>query len=199
MKKLMFMLISILVFNSCENITKKEVFRANSYDNYSKESSTSLEYARKNDLSTDFYFIVDLSKPSGRDRFYVWDFKKNKIVRSFLVMNGRKSEPDKNNVRRYSNTPRSNQSSLGKYKISKNKVPSINYKYKYLLYGLEDSNDMALMRGIVLHPSKHVPNREVYPRKIGKSLGCPSVSQGAFKIIDKKLQSTDKNVLLLIV
>ncbi len=99
----------------------------------------------------------------------------------------------------FSNNPKSFLSSLGKYVIAKEKYRSSNYGYCYKLYGKDTTNSNAERRKVVLHPSKYVPSKEVYPKRIGKSRGCPAVSQGAFNFLDRKLKNTDKNVLLWIV
>src|SRR5688572_16448516 len=42
-------------------------------------------YALQNDLSTEYCFLVDMSLPSGRNRFFIYDLKKNSVVYAGLV------------------------------------------------------------------------------------------------------------------
>ena len=43
-------------------------------------------YAIQNDMSTEYCFLVDMSLPSGRNRFFIYDLKKNTIINSGLVL-----------------------------------------------------------------------------------------------------------------
>lgn len=194
-KNLYFLIALFLITVSCG---KKEQMRSKVYKNYNTQADSALKYAKKNGLSTDFFILVDLSLHSGKDRLYIWDFKKKKVTNSFLSMHGSGKKRKSDNVT-FSNDPKSYSSSLGKYVIAANKQVSLNYGFKYQLEGKDATNSNAVRRMIVLHPSKYVPNKEVYPRKIGKSRGCPAVSKGAFKFIDRKIQKSDQQVLLWVI
>ncbi len=194
-KNLYFLIALFLIIVSCG---KKEQMRSKVYKNYNTQADSALKYAKKNGLSTDFFILVDLSLHSGKDRLYIWDFKKKKVTNSFLTMHGSGKKCKSDNVT-FSNDPKSYSSSLGKYVVAANKQVSLNYGFKYQLEGKDATNSNAVRRMIVLHPSKYVPNKEVYPRKIGKSRGCPAVSKGAFKFIDRKIQKSDQQVLLWVV
>ncbi len=45
-------------------------------------------YCEENNLNTDFCILIDMSVHSGKKRFYVWDFKTNHIIDSYLVTHG---------------------------------------------------------------------------------------------------------------
>lgn len=175
-----------------------EQTRNNVYKDYSKQFEEAEKYIKENNLSSDFFILVDLSLHSRKDRMMIYNIKEKKVEQSFLTMHGSGLNSVDGNVK-FSNEPKSYASSKGKYILSTKKTFSSNYGEKYLLYGKENTNSNALKRSIVLHHSKYIPNREVYPKSIGRSRGCPAVSIGAFSIIDKKIKSTNKNVLLWII
>jgi hypothetical protein len=95
----------------------------------------------------------------------------------------------------FCNTPNSNCSSLGKYKIGYSYTGQFGKSYK--LYGLDKTNDKAFDRAVVLHKHKSVPDAEQnYP--IVLSLGCPMVSASFYSKLEKILDTSDKNVLMWI-
>ena len=67
---------------------------------------------------------------------------------------------------------------------------------KYLLHGLESSNSIALRRDIVLHSWERVSDEEVYPDGTPEGWGCPAVSDNDMRLIDQKLKSLGKKVLM---
>lgn len=97
-------------------------------DNYFKnriitKSTQALIYCRKNKLDTNFCCLAYLSQHSGKNRFVLWDFKTNTIIKQFPVSHGcgdllwgadfSKSNPQ------FSNEFESHCTSIGKYKIGK--------------------------------------------------------------------------------
>lgn len=180
---------------------KKEEYKEEK--DYSKYAEEALSYCEKKGLSTDFFVLIDFSTHSGKKRMFIWDFKENKIIDSFLVSHGCGKNPTAKDYSRekpqFSNVEGSHLSSLGKYHIGKNKVPSVGYGEKYLLYGKDSTNSNALVRNVVIHPWEVMPDEEPYPRGVPESWGCPAVSPKVFDIFHKKIQSTKKNVLLWII
>lgn len=64
-------------------------------------------------MNTGFCFLVDMSIKSGKNRFYIYDFKTNTITKSGLVCHGMgKNSGEEKPV--YSNESGSNCTSLGK-------------------------------------------------------------------------------------
>ena len=47
-----------------------------------------LEYCKKNGYSTEYCLLVDYGRHSGRVRFFVWDFEKEKPVLKSLCAHG---------------------------------------------------------------------------------------------------------------
>ena len=152
-------------------------------------------YAIQNDLSTEYCFLVDMSLPSGRNRFFIYDLKKNTIINSGLVSHGSCNETFLARPR-FSNATSSGCSSLGKYKVGEF------YKGKYgksfRLYGLDDCNSNAYKRAVVIHGYDCVPDKEIYPRVLCNSFGCVMVSYNFFDKISRMISKTDKPIVLWI-
>lgn len=73
-------------------------------------------YCIENGFNTNYCFLIDFSIPSGKKRFFVWDFKGDSIKYSSLCAHGYGKESTlKKPV--YSNVEGSYCSSLGKYKV----------------------------------------------------------------------------------
>ena len=139
------------------------------------------------------FIYIDMSIHSGKNRLFVYDFKKKKVVYSCPVMSGLGGK-NKKNI--FSNEIRSFCSSKGRYKLKHTPTKSNNYWLKYTLHGLDGTNSNAKRRGVVLHPSSYVPTFESYPKKIGYSKGCPSVSYLSFFVISSYIG--EKDMLLII-
>ena len=152
-------------------------------------------YAIQNDLSTEYCFLVDMSLPSGRNRFFIYDLKKNTVINSGLVSHGSCNETFLARPR-FSNSTKSGCSSLGKYKVGEF------YKGKYgksfRLYGLDDCNSNAYKRAVVIHGYGCVPDKEIYPRVLCNSFGCVMVSYNFFDKISRIIGKAEKPIVLWI-
>jgi len=152
-------------------------------------------YAIQNELSTEYCFLVDMSLPSGRNRFFIYDLKKNTIINSGLVSHGSCNETFLARPR-FSNATSSGCSSLGKYKVGEF------YKGKYgksfRLYGLDDCNSNAYKRAVVIHGFDCVPDKEIYPRVLCNSFGCVMVSYNFFDKISRIIGKSGKPIVLWI-
>jgi len=152
-------------------------------------------YAIQNDLSTDYCFLVDMSLPSGRNRIFIYDLKKNSMIHAGLVSHGSCNETFLARPR-FSNATKSGCSSLGKYKVGEF------YKGKYgksfRLYGLDDCNSNAYKRAVVIHGYDCVPDQEIYPRVLCNSFGCVMVSYKFFDKISRIIDKTEKPIVLWI-
>jgi hypothetical protein len=163
-----------------------------------KQNTASLEeYVRVNDFNTEFCFMVDMSIPSGKKRFFVYNIKKDAVEVSSLVSHGSGSyKPGCNDLLVFSNIPNSYATSLGKYKIGNSYTGQYGLSFK--LYGLDSTNNNAYQRAIVLHSDNYVPIFETYPRHIYESAGCPIVSPNFLAVLDKYIKTSDKPILLWI-
>lgn len=162
-----------------------------------------LTYCKANDFNQDFYFLLDFSIHSGKNRFYVYNFKSQKVIHQNLVTHGScdvfEENPEKYKKAKFSNANSSHCSSKGKYKIGKRDYSSWGINFKYWLHGLENTNTNAEKRVVVLHSWDAVSNEEIYPRYAPLSWGCPAVSDEFMKVLDEKLKTTKNHVLLWIV
>ena len=130
---------------------------------------------------------------SGKNRFFIYNLKENKITDQGLVAHGSGSETGIQNQLKFSNVPNSNASSLGKYSIGNHYYGKFGKAYK--LYGLDKTNSKAFERFIVLHYFSKVPYEEQL-NPICNSLGCPMVNEKYFNRIEKLVDASDKKILL---
>ena len=181
----------------------EEKIKVKNYTDYTVYTNKAMEYCQKNNLNDKYFFLVDLSIHSGKKRFYVCDFTKEKITDRYMVSHGCGSifwsrDWTKENAE-ISNEIESYCSSVGKYIIGKKGVSRFGIKINYLLYGMDKTNSNACKRSIVLHSWNAIKDDEVYPDGIAEGQGCPAVSNNSFKEIIKKIESSQKRTLLWII
>jgi hypothetical protein len=123
--------------------------------------------------------IIDFTRPSSEPRFHLVDLHAGK-VESHLVAHGRGSDPEHTGyLERFSNRPGSNATSKGTY------TTADYYQGKYgtsmRVRGLDQTNDNALSRAIVIHHAWYAePEMIAKHGKLGRSEGCfamPKASQ----------------------
>lgn len=112
------LLLLLMGFISCVSVTDDAPLK-----DYSSKHIEALAYCKNKGFNQGYYFLVDLSVHSGRNRFYVYDFNQKKITDSGLVTHGSCDVADDNDTKyekaKFSNADGSHCSSLGKYKIGK--------------------------------------------------------------------------------
>jgi hypothetical protein len=161
-----------------------------------KNFSNNIEtYAKKNNCNSRYCFLIDMKLPSGSNRFFVYDIKKDSILDTGLVTHGSGSDNGDKGLR-FSNTINSNCTSIGKYKIGNSYSGKFGLAYK--LHGLDNTNSNAFNRFVVLHSHSCVPENEVAPIEICRSLGCPTVAPAFLAKLKKYLDVSDKSMLLQI-
>ena len=171
-----------------ENMTDAEIERFNFQLNEVKEViDAGPQYNKK------IAFLVDMRIKSGKNRFFVYDLVNNKILDQGLVAHGSGSETAVRGELKFSNTPNSNCTSLGRYSVEKCYKGIFGKAYK--LNGLDETNSNALSRAIVLHHYSAVPHdeQEYY---ISNSHGCPMVNEQFFKRIEKIIDSSKSKIVL---
>lgn len=153
------------------------------------------QFALQNGLSNHYAFLIDMGLPSGKKRFFVYDFIKDKSVCVGLVAHG-SCNTDFLQEPNFSDKPQCGCTAIGRYKVGYSYEGRFGKAFK--LYGLDNSNRNAFERNIVLHSYNDVPDNETYPQPIVNSLGCPMVSPNFLNNISRILKSEKKPVLLWI-
>jgi hypothetical protein len=132
---------------------------------------------------------------SGKNRFFIYDLKNNKLFYKGLVSHGSGSETGIKGKLKFSNIANSLCTSLGKYSIGKAYKGIFGKSYK--LYGLDETNCNAFNRNIVLHQYSAVPFEE-QEYEICRSYGCPMVNETFFSQIEKIIDKSKKKIILTI-
>lgn len=205
MKKKMVLLLLFSIFGvsfACMNKKEESTPINNSKPVYSYEEKLKSEITeirsflgKTSKYNSDVAFFLDMKIESGKNRFFIYDLKHNKILDKGLVGHGSGSETGIYGKLKFSNTKNSNCSSLGKYAIGGSYSGRFGKAYK--LYGLDNTNSNAFDRNIVLHKYSDVPFEEQL-NPICNSLGCPMVNEKFFRIIEKKIDNSKKKIILVI-
>ncbi len=190
MKKIIFVLIFIgLISTSFTGIDVKK-------DRLDKQLSEVKKYISNNpEFNNETAFFIDMKIHSGKNRFFIYDLKSNKLIDEGLVAHGLGSETETQNVLKFSNTNNSLCTSLGKYSIGNWYVGKFGKAYK--LFGLDKTNSNAFVRNIVLHKYYDVPYYE-QEKKICNSLGCPMVNEKFYGRIEKIIDASKTKIILTI-
>ena len=151
------------------------------------------DFAAKNGYSTRYCFLVDMSLPSGRKRFFVYDLENRSLVFSGLVAHGSCNETFLSRPK-FSNSPNCGCSSLGKYKVGE--FYTGKYGKSFKLYGLDNSNSNAYRRAVVIHGYDCVPDKEIYPMVLCNSLGCIMVSYNFFDKLSQVIRRSEKPIIM---
>jgi len=199
MKKLFFALLLIFLAFIAYRFIYKDVkpdsevatnYRINSHVNKIKKIISS--DARYN---KDVAFFIDMKIPSGKNRFFVYDLKENKIKDKGIVAHGSGSETGIQGKLKFSNVQNSLSTSLGSYYIGNYYTGKFGKAYK--LYGLDKTNNNAFKRDIVFHYYYDVPYNEK-DGYICNSYGCPMVNKKYFERIAKIIDASESNILMCI-
>lgn len=151
-------------------------------------------YAKEHGYNTEYCFMADMKIESGKNRFFVYNIKKDTIETAGLVAHG--SGRTYSEEIQFSNTANSLCTSLGKYKIGGSYMGKFGLAFK--LYGLDATNDNAYSRAVVLHAHSCVPNEETAPIPICQSWGCPTVAPAFLTVLKTYINNSEKPVLLYV-
>lgn len=166
---------------------------------WKQKATEAFAFCKVNNLDTTACFLIDFALPSGKNRMVLWDFTKQQIQIQTLCTHGACNNlPANQDQLSYSNLPNSHCSSLGKYRVGNRAYSNWGINIHYKLHGLEKTNDQAFNRVIVFHSWDAVPNKEVYPKEIVKSWGCPAVSDSVMLLFDAQLKEKKQDYLLWI-
>jgi hypothetical protein len=117
--------------------------------------------------------LIDFSKPSTEERLFIIDLKHEKVLEKTLVAHGKNTGTLY--AEHFSNTPHSNQSSLGFYVTDHTYLGKHGYSLR--IRGVEPGiNHKAWDRAIVIHGANYVSTSFIkkYGR-LGRSFGCPAL------------------------
>lgn len=142
-------------------------------------------------FNNEIAFLLDMRIMSGKNRFFVYDLKNDKIIDQGLVAHGIGS--GLYGELKFSNEDYSYCTSLGNYYIGKSYTGQ--YGKSYRLHGFEETNSNAFSRSVVLHKYDKVPYEE-QNAYICNSLGCPMVNETYYKRIEKLIDASKGNIIL---
>lgn len=125
--------------------------------------------------------VIDYSLPSSKQRMWVFDLRRERLLYNTFVAHGKNSGMD--TPRHFSNRPSSKQTSLGTYITRDTYFGSKGLSLN--LQGLERGfNDNAYSRRVVVHGAWYVePGFIKHSGRAGRSWGCPSVGKTLAKPI----------------
>ena len=131
--------------------------------------------------------VIDYSLPSNKQRMWVFDLRKERLLYNTFVAHGKNSGT--NTAKNFSNKESSKQSSLGTY-ITKDTY--IGHKgYSLNIQGLDKGfNDNAYNRRVVVHGAWYVePGFIKKAGRAGLSWGCPAVAATLAKPIINSIKN----------
>lgn len=155
---------------------------------YQNLRESNLAHGKKSILS-----VVDLSLPSTQKRLWVIDLDAHKILFNTLVAHGRGS--GEKMAESFSNTPESNQSSVGFYTTAE--VYTGKHGRSLRLDGMDAGlNNNARNRAIVVHGAEYVSQNVIDATgRLGRSQGCPALPMEVFGAIINDIK--DNTVLFI--
>jgi hypothetical protein len=203
-----------LMMSSCMQSTKNqekdpaEIISGNNQSererNYriDMKAKEALTFCETNGFNTDYCILIDMKIHSGKHRMFIYDFNNQKVERSALCAHGCGKDDKRSSGSQpiFSNEEGSLLTSIGKYKIGIRSYSQWGINVHYKLHGLEESNNNAFRRIIVLHSHTTLSSTEIFPDHLpmGWSFGCPVTDDDTMTYLDNKLKHTKKSVLLWI-
>ncbi len=129
----------------------------------------------KEKKKTNILTIIDYTKPSTEQRFFVLDIENKKLLYETYVSHGMKTGDVF--AEKFSNNINSHKSSVGFFLTDETYVGSKGYSLR--LEGLEKGiNDNARKRSIVIHAAYYAdPDYIKANGRLGRSWGCPALPE----------------------
>jgi len=153
-------------------------------------------FCKQKELNTNICVLVNYSIPSGKPRFFVYDFDKNKIVYRCRCAHGLGGGSTAR-IPVFSNSVGSKCSSLGKFVLTG--TGSAHFKNCFRLRGLDESNNNAEARGILIHSATIVTKFRLLPWiPLNRSCeGCFTITKGGLlKMHELYNRETNKHILV---
>jgi hypothetical protein len=134
----------------------------------------------------DVIAIADFSRPSYARRFHLLDVASGGVT-SYLVAHGRGSDPAHTGwLERFSNKPSSNATSSGAFRTEGFYIGAHGRSIR--LAGLDDTNNNAESRGIVVHGAWYVSDAMAREHGVlGRSQGCFALAENCLSEVFAKL------------
>ena len=151
-------------------------------------------YCRHMGFDTSVCFLIDMSLPANRKRFFIYDLRSDTVFNAGLVTHGNCNQYWLDG-RKYGNDMGCGCTSLGRYKIGKAYQGRFGLAFK--LYGLDSANSNAFRRFVVLHSHSCVPEKET-EEDICQSNGCPTVSPFFLRQLEPLIKNAPAPILLWI-
>lgn len=131
--------------------------------------------------------IVDFTKPSYQQRFYVYDLNKHQAIYDTLVAQGKRTGYGAY-AKHFSNVSGSNMSSLGTFVTTGAHYASLHGRAIHV-EGLQAGlNSNAGPRAVEIHSAWYVnPTYAAQHHRVGNSLGCFAVSKPALRVISRDI------------
>ena len=131
--------------------------------------------------------VADYGLNSGQPRFHIVNVEMGAIEESYLVSHGRGSDPENTGlVQHFSNRPGSNASSSGSFLTANTYVGKHGKSRR--LEGLDEENDLAWDRAIVIHGAEYVDGAMAEMQgRVGRSLGCFAFERGKIAEVLERL------------
>ena len=189
--------IGLLICNVCISGVSNEKFN--------NKINETLNFCKSNNYNTELCIFVNFGEKSSTKRLRVVNLNTKETLYSCKVAHGNTSfDRSEATINDFSNEEGSHKSSLGKYKIGKERyIRSIDKLIDceglkvpcFELHGLDKSNSNAFKRGILIHP---MPISELPVPIIGNtwSRGCFSVPIKSYKILSNYINSSKSPILL---
>ena len=191
---LLFITLSIFISGNAES----SKYSLNNNSKLEGKIEEALKYSRAHKMNTSYCIMVDMSIHSGKNRLFVYDFKKKQVIIKGVCAHGNGGGSTAYKPV-YSNKIGSNCTSLGKYKLGKRAYSNWGINIHYKMHGLEKTNNNAFKRIVVLHSYTPVPAFESYPLPVFNiSYGCPVIANATMRKIDNLIKSGEKDMLLWI-
>lgn len=135
----------------------------------------------KHTVEKDVLVVIDYTKSSNAERFYVLDMRDTSLTYSLIVAHGRNTGDEF--ATSFSNQPGSYMSSLGFFKTAE--TYDGKHGLSLRLDGLERGiNHLARERAIVIHQADYVSmDFAAEHGRIGRSLGCPALPQENYSAV----------------
>ena len=161
-----------------------------------KDKQALREYCRKKGLNTHLCVLVNYSIASGKPRFFIYDFDKQRIIYRCRCAHGLGGGSTARKAI-FSNSIGSKCSSLGKFMLTG--IGSAHFRNCFRLRGLDESNNNAETRGILIHAASIVTKFRLLPWiPLNRSCeGCFTITKGGLMKMHEIYDREDNKKILL--